>query len=55
MRIEAARRIFNRCRLHEKKCELGTDTFGLMAISYEDPQRVVNFRKQIVFPKQAVV
>ena len=25
--------------------------FGLMALSYEDPQRVANFRKPIVFPK----
>ena len=26
------------------------DAFGLMALSYEDPQRVANFRKPIVFP-----
>ena len=31
------------------------DAFGLMALSYEDPQRVANFRKPIVFPKQAMV
>jgi phage terminase large subunit len=30
------------------------DGFGLMAISYEDPQRVANFRKPIVFPKVGV-
>ena len=27
------------------------DAFGLMALSYEDPQRVANFSKPIVFPK----
>ena len=31
------------------------DAFGLMALSYEDPQRIANFRKPIVFPKQAMV
>ena len=31
------------------------DAFGLMALSYEDPQRVANFRKPIVFPKMGVV
>jgi len=30
------------------------DAFGLMALSYEDPQRVANFRKPIVFPKMYV-
>ena len=33
----------------------GQNAFGLMALSYEDPQPVANFRKPIVFPKQAVV
>ena len=84
MRIEAVRRIFNRCRFDEKKCTAGiealgfyherkdeqrsvglgpsddwsshaADAFGLMALSYEDPQRIANFRKPIVFPKQAMV
>jgi phage terminase large subunit len=83
MRIEAVRRIFNRCRFDEKKCEAGidalgfyhekrddnrsvglgpshdwsshaADAFGLMALSWEDPQRVANFRKPIVFPRMYV-
>ena len=31
------------------------DAFGLIALSYEDPQRVANFRKPIVFPKMGYV
>jgi phage terminase large subunit len=82
-RIEAVRRIFNKCRFDAKRCEAGlealgfyherkdeqrsvglgpshdwsshaADAFGLMALSYESPERVAAFRRAIVYPKQGV-
>ena len=84
MRIEAVRRIFNRCRFDAKKCEAGiealgfyhekkdeqrsvglgpshdwsshaADAFGLMALSYEDPQRVARFNRKLVYPQVGIV
>ena len=69
MRIEAVRRIFPKCRFNEKKDEqrsvgLGpshdwsshaADAFGLMAISYEDPQRVARFNRKLVYPQIGIV
>ena len=37
---------------HSGRSSHAADAFGLMALSYEDPQRVANFRKPIVLPKQ---
>ena len=40
MRIEAPPRIFNRCRLHEKKCEAGIEALGFYH-EKKDEQRSV--------------
>ena len=31
------------------------DAFGLMAISYEDPQRVARFNRKLVYPQMGIV
>ena len=38
MRIEAVRRIFNRCRFDEKKCQAGLDALGLLSRDREVAQ-----------------
>ena len=40
---------------HDWSVRMQPMRLALMALSYEDPQRVANFRKPIVFPKQGVV